>query len=110
MKEALIRKKAVDELTSKGWIVNTFVRSRFGSNTVYTPVDKKPLRGDDAFTIFDAICWRGNKKIYIQWTAKEGMPARRKKIKEFKKKYGVCGVVELWGYNKKTKKFIKEKI
>lgn len=108
MKEASIRKKAVDELTKQGWVVNTFVRSRFGSCSVYTQIDKKALRGDDAFTIFDGICWKGNKFMFIQWTMKANMSPRRKKIKEFKKKYELNGKCHLWGWDSKLKAFKKE--
>lgn len=107
VKESSIRKKVIEELNRDGWIVTTFMRSRFGGTITYTP-EGELLRGDDAFTIFDGIGWRGNKKIYIQWTSKANMSTRRKKIKEFKRKYDLNGKCHLWGYDKAKRKFKKE--
>ncbi len=108
VKEIQIKKKVIQELTDKGWTITTFTRSQFGSCFTYTPTEL--LRGDDAFTILDGIAWRGNKKKFLQWTSKSNMSSRRKKIREFKKRYDLYGVVELWGYDPIKKTFKVEKI
>ena len=71
MKESLIRKKAIQILEKKKWIV-------------WWP-SKVKFKQSDIFGIFDMICWKkitGNLK-FIQLTTVSNLSTRRKKIQNF---------------------------
>ena len=108
MKEATIRTKVKKEMLKQGWIGCTISSSRFGS--CVTTTETESLRGDDVFTIWDGIFWRGNKLRFLQWTTTPNRSSHRKKIKKFFKDNDVYQRTELWCYDTKKKLFVIEKI
>lgn len=95
-KEALIRKKVVEILEKKGWIV------------WYPP--KVKFKQNDVFGIIDLLALKGKSKKNIQLTTLPNVSARRKKILNFMKKFKVKISVEIWAWDKKKKQFRKEKV
>jgi hypothetical protein len=101
-KEAVIRKKAVEILESKGFVHWYPAKVRFKQN--------------DIFGIFDLVCWRKKSSDikFIQLTTCSNLSARRKKIqffmKENKMPSKVSFGIEIWGWNQKNKEFKVEEI
>jgi len=96
VKEAEIRKKAIEILQGKGWITWFPSKVRFKQN--------------DIFGIIDLLAVKKKKMKKIQLTTLPNVSAKRKKITNFLKKNKVEMTVEIWGWNSKKKKFRKEKI
>jgi len=94
--ESLIRKKAIQVLERKGWIV------------WFAP--KVKFQQTDVFGIIDLLALRGKQKKNIQLTTLPNVSAKRKKITSFLKKFKVELPVEIWGWNQKKKEFKKERI
>ena len=95
-KEAVIRKKVIEILTEAKWVC------------WYPP--KVKFQQSDVFGIIDVLALRGREKKNIQITTLPNMPTRRKKILAFLTSSNVELPVEIWGWNKKTKSFKKEKV
>ena len=95
-KEAVIRKKVVQILEEKGWIV------------WYPP--KVKYKQNDIFGIIDLLAIKGRRKKNIQLTTLPNVSARKKKITNFLKTSKVELPVEIWAWNQKKKEFKKEKI
>jgi hypothetical protein len=91
-KEVQTRKKAVDFLQNKGWVVWYPAKVKFKQN--------------DIFGIIDLLALRGKKMRYIQLTTPPNVSRCRKKILGFFKKNKVSLPVEIW-YWHKAKKFFK---
>jgi len=97
MKEAEIRKRAIEKLKKEKWILWYPAKIRFKQN--------------DIFGIFDLICWkrRTGEIKFIQLTTKANLSTREKKIKKFIKKNRLPKRkfldIEIWGWSKKEKKF-----
>ena len=72
MREAEIRKKAIEILRSDKWIV------------WYAP--KVKYKQTDVFGIIDVLALKGKQKKNIQLTTLPNVSGRRKKIKVFEKK------------------------
>ncbi|PIR06016.1 hypothetical protein COV54_03500, partial [Candidatus Jorgensenbacteria bacterium CG11_big_fil_rev_8_21_14_0_20_38_23] len=95
MREAEIRKKAVEKLKKKNWIIWYPAKIKFKQN--------------DIFGVFDLICWKKktSKIKFIQLTTKANLSTREKKIQKFLKKNGVPKRnflnIEAWGWSKKEK-------
>ena len=96
MKEAEIRKKAVQILNKRGWITWYPSRARFKQN--------------DIFGIIDLLAVKRKKMKKIQLTTLSNISTKRKKIKNFLKKTKVEMTVEIWAWNRKKREFKKEKI
>jgi len=96
MKEAQIRKIAIDLLKKEGWISWFAPKVRFHKT--------------DIFGIIDIFALKNNKKKFIQLTTLTNLAARRKKILNFFKKNKVNLSVEIWAWNGKNKKFEKKNI
>jgi len=95
-KEALIRKKAIQILKEKKWIVWFAPKVKFNQT--------------DIFGIIDLFALRGRVKKYIQLTTLPNVSAKRKKITNFLKTFKVELPVEIWSWDKGKRKFRKEKI
>jgi len=95
-KEAVIRKKVITMLTQAKWVC------------WYPP--KVRFQQSDVFGIIDVLALRGKEKKNIQITTLANIPTRRKKILAFLKMTNVELPVEIWGWNKKTKTFKKERV
>lgn len=93
MKEAGIRKKAIDELKREGYIC-------------WYPLKVK-YQETDIFGVFDAICIKDSDLRFIQWTSLGNISTRKKKIERFFKENNVFIACEVWGYNGETKIFKK---
>ena len=96
MREAEIRKKAIEILRREKWIV------------WYAP--KVKFKQTDIFGIIDLLALKGRRRKNIQLTTLPNVAAKRKKITNFLKKNKVELPVEIWGWNSKKKEFRKEKI
>jgi len=96
MREAEIRKKAIQILNNKGWITWHPSRARYKQN--------------DIFGIIDLLAVKGKIIKKIQLTTLPNISTKRKKIKNFLKKFKVELLVEIWAWSKKDKSFRKEKI
>jgi hypothetical protein len=96
VKEAEIRKKAIEELQSDGWI------------TWFAP--KVKFKQTDVFGIIDLLALKGKNKKNIQLTTLSNVSTRRKKIANFLKKNKVQMTVEIWAWSKKKKQFKKERL
>ena len=99
MKESLIRKKAIQILEKKKWII-------------WWP-SKVKFKQSDIFGIFDMVCWEqitGHLK-FIQLTTLSNLSTRRKKIQYFLKKNKINpkitynAGVEIWAWNGNKKTF-----
>jgi len=95
-KEAEIRKKAIEELETDGWI------------TWFAP--KVKFKQTDIFGIIDLLALKGKCKKNIQLTTLSNISARRKKIVNFLKQNKVEMTVEIWAWNHSKKMFKKEKL
>ncbi|MFA5355194.1 MAG: hypothetical protein WC302_00430 [Candidatus Paceibacterota bacterium] len=102
MKEALIRKKAVEILAKKGFVYWYPAKVRFKQN--------------DIFGVFDLVCWRkksANIK-FVQLTTCSNLSARRKKIQFFMKENKIPAKisvgVEIWGWSQKKREFKIEEV
>jgi hypothetical protein len=95
-KEALIRKKAIQILEEEGWV------------TWYPP--KVKYKQTDVFGIIDVLALKGRRKKNIQLTTLPNISTKRKKIINFLEKFKVELPVEIWAWDKKKRKFRKEKI
>jgi len=93
-KEVETRKKAVQELTDRGWLTWYPAKVRYKQN--------------DIFGIIDLLALRRKKMKYIQLTTLPNVARQRKKILSFFKKKGVKLQVEIWVWSKKKKKFKTE--
>jgi len=96
MREAEIRKKAIEILKRDKWII------------WYAP--KVKFKQTDIFGIIDLLALKGRRKKNIQLTTLPNVAAKRKKITNFLKTFKVELPVEIWGWNRKKKEFRKEKI
>ena len=95
-KEAVIRKKAIQILKDKGWIV------------WFAP--KVKYQQTDVFGIIDLLAIKGKRMKKIQLTTLANISTRRRKIQKFLKKFKIEMSVQIWGWDKKKKKFRKEKV
>ena len=90
-KESEIRKKAVQLLEKKKWLV-------------WWP-SKAIFKQNDIFGIIDLLALKKKKMRYIQLTTLPNVARQRKKILDFFKKRGVRLPVEIWAWLNKKKKF-----
>lgn len=90
-KESQTRKRAIQELKNKGWIVWYPPKVRFKQN--------------DIFGIIDLQALKGTKLRHIQLTTSPNLSRCRKKILSFFSKNKVKLPVEIWVWHKKSKKF-----
>ncbi len=95
-KEAIIRKKAIQILKDKGWIV------------WFAP--KVKYQQTDVFGIIDLLAIKGKRMKKIQLTTLANISTRRRKIQKFLKKFKIEMSIQIWGWDKKKKKFRKEKV
>jgi len=95
-KESETRKKAVQELRGNGWVVWYPCKVKFKQN--------------DVFGIIDVLALKGRGMKNIQLTTLPNVSAKRKKIMNFLEEFKVELPVEIWCWDKKRKKFRKEKI
>ena len=95
-KEAIIRKKAIQMLKDKGWIV------------WFAP--KVKYQQTDVFGIIDLLAIKGKRMKKIQLTTLANISTRRRKIQKFLKKFKIEMSVQIWGWDKKKKEFRKEKV
>lgn len=95
-KEAVTRKKVIQELQEKGWV------------TWYAP--KVKYQQTDVFGIIDILAVKGRQRKNIQLTTLPNVAAKRKKIINFLTKYQIEMPVEIWSLDLKRKKIRKEKI
>jgi len=96
MREAEIRKRAIEILRQEGWITWFPAKARFKQN--------------DVFGVIDVLALKGKKQKNIQLTTLPNVSTKRKKITNFFKKFKVELPIEIWSWNKKKKEFRKEKI
>ena len=96
MKEAVIRKKAIEILSDGGWVC-------------WYPAKVK-YHETDIFGVYDLICGSGSTIRLIQLTTLSNVSARRRKIKAFTDKHKLNLPSEIWGYNKKKRIFKIEKL
>lgn len=90
-KEAVTRKKAIQELTNRGWLTWYPAKVRYKEN--------------DIFGIIDLLALRKTKMRYIQLTTLPNLARQRKKILSFFRKKEVKLPVEIWVWLKKKRKF-----
>lgn len=95
-KESKTRKKAIKELTKKGWLTWYPAKIRFRQN--------------DIFGIIDVQALKGKKLRHIQLTTPSNVARCRKKILNLFKRKKVKLPVEIWHWSKKKKRFKIEKI
>ena len=95
-KEAEIRKKAMEILKKDGWI------------TWFGP--KVKFKQTDVFGIIDLLALKGKRQKNIQLTTLSNISVRRKKIINFLEEFKVELPVEIWAWDRKKRKFRKEKI
>ncbi len=95
-KESVIRKKAINELESKGWVVWFAPKVKFLKT--------------DVFGIIDLLALKGKNKKNIQLTTLPNVSTKRKKITAFLKKFNVELPVEIWSWDKKNRIFRKETV
>lgn len=93
MKEAIIRKKAREEM--EGWVCWCPPKAKFQET--------------DIFGIVDMVCAKGKRLKWIQYTTLSNISARKKKIQTVFKRDNFFIPVEVWGYDKKKKCFKKIK-
>ena len=92
MKEYRIRKKAIQELESAGYVCWYPPKTRWGK--------KK-----DIFGVFDMIALKNDVVRFIQLTTASNMAAREKKVIKFLEENRLGILTEIWGWDKKTKRF-----
>ena len=90
-KEIETRKKAIQELTSQGWLIWYPAKVRYKQN--------------DIFGIIDLLALKKNKMRYIQLTTLPNVARQRKKILSFFKKNKVKLPVEIWVWLKRERQF-----
>ena len=95
-KENEIRKKAVKILADAGWI--------------YWYPPKIKFKKTDIFGIIDLLALKGKKRKNIQLTTISNLSTRRKKIINFLETFKVELPIEIWCWDKRKKKFKKEKV
>jgi hypothetical protein len=83
-------------LKDKGWIV------------WFAP--KVKYQQTDVFGIIDLLAIKGKRMKKIQLTTLANISTRRRKIQKFLKKFKIEMSVQIWGWDKKKKKFRKEKV
>jgi len=91
MKEAQIKKKAIEILKNEGFIWWFPAKVKFYKN--------------DIFGVFDGVIASGSLIKFLQLTTTNNISNRKKKIKGFLKETGFKANIEIWGYNKKKKNF-----
>ena len=91
MKEAVIRKKVVEILKGEGFVCWYPAKVRFKEN--------------DIFGVFDLVCCKGSKVRFIQLTTLSNIRARERKVNDFLLRTHSYLNAEIWGYDKKNKKF-----
>jgi hypothetical protein len=94
--EAKIRKEAKKELELEGYLP-------------WCPAKVK-FRETDVFGIFDCIAVKDSELRFIQWTTRNHIPDRRKKIMKFFDTYDCFIPCEIWGWDEKLQSFKKEYI
>jgi len=92
--EQFIRKKAIQELTNRGWLTWYPSRARYKQN--------------DIFGIIDLLALRRRKMRYIQLTTLSNVARQRKKILNIFEKKRVKLAVEIWAWSKQKKRFKTE--
>lgn len=97
MKETQIRKKALNTLKAAGW-------------RTWYPYRVRYRKEKDIFGVYDIVAVKGKKTRFIQLTTKSHVGTRKKKVKKFLKSNNLSIQSEVWGYNKKTKKFDVHKV
>ncbi len=95
-KESVIRKKVIQLLEDDGWVC------------WFPP--KVKFRESDVFGIIDVLALKGKNKKNIQLTTLPNISAKRKKIRSFLERTKVQLTVEIWAWDKKRRKFKKEKV
>lgn len=95
-KESVIRKKVVQMLEKEKWVC-------------WCP-KKVKFHESDVFGIVDLLALRGRRQKNVQLTTLPNISAKRRKITAFLKKYKVEFPVEIWGWDKKKRKFKKERV
>ena len=93
MKESLIRKKALEILTNKGYVC-------------WCPTKVK-WHETDIFGVFDTICISNKKTgvLFIQWTDITNIYHRVKKVKKFLTENNLSLYCEVWGLDPKKGEF-----
>lgn len=95
-KETTIRKKAIQILEDKGWVV------------WFAP--KVKYQQTDVFGIIDLLAIKGKRMKKIQLTTLANISTRRKKIQKFLKEFKIEMSVQIWAWDGKKKEFKKEKV
>jgi len=95
-KEAVTRKRAIQILKKENWIC-------------WYP-SKVKYKQNDIFGIIDLLAIKGRRMKKIQLTTLPNISTRRKKILNFLKEFKVELPVEIWAWDKKRKKFKKERV
>lgn len=75
----------------------------------WTP-PKVRFQETDIFGIADMVCAKGKKIKWIQYTTKSNISARKKKIAEAFIHHSFSIPIEVWGYDKGKRIFIKHKV
>lgn len=92
MKEAVIKKKALEILEAKG-------------NVCWCPTKVK-WHETDIFGVFDVVCINNKTGVlFVQWTDITNIYHRVKKVKDFLTKNNLSLYCEVWGLNPKDGKF-----
>lgn len=92
MKEAIIRKKALETLRAKGYVCWCPIKTKYHQS--------------DLFGVFDTVCVHNKKAVlFVQWTTATNISHRVKKVKAFLKENNLSLYCEVWGWNKKKKEF-----
>jgi len=96
MREAVIRKKAIEELNNNGW-------------SCWYPYKSQWAKESDIFGVYDLICVHHDYRdpLFIQLTTLSNVSARRKKVKTFLDQTRVDLRSEIWGWDAKNKNFRK---
>ena len=95
-KEAVTRKRSIQILKKRGWIC-------------WYP-SKVKYKQNDIFGIIDLLAVKGKRMKKIQLTTLPNISTKRKKILNFLKEFKVELPVEIWAWDKKRKKFKKERV
>ena len=91
MKESLIRSKAIEILEKDGY-------------SVWYPPRVKWIKEGDIWSVFDLMVINGGLR-FIQLTTLSNVSARKKKVLKFLLKCNTKIKAEVWGYDKKKRKF-----
>lgn len=95
-KEAVTRKRAIQILRDRGWVTWFPCKVKYKQN--------------DIFGIIDLLAVKGRRMKKIQLTTLPNISTKRKKILNFLKEFKVELPVEIWAWDKKRKKFKKERV